>query len=118
VLDTGLLSSWQGVLPTGAHRHAICSRIRGGGGNLGWVSEQPHKWQQDQDSHGTHVTSTIIGYRLWTPSGPEEINGVASKATIIPVKVLNQNGSGWSSVIARGILHIADLKAGPLQNYP
>ncbi len=35
----------------------------GGGGNLGWVSEQPNKWQQDQDSHGTHVTSTIIGYR-------------------------------------------------------
>ncbi len=39
-------------------------------------------------------------------------------ATVIPVKVLNQNGSGWSSVIARGIVYVADLKAGPLANSP
>ena len=39
-------------------------------------------------------------------------------ATVIPVKVLNQNGSGWSSVIARGIIYMADLKAGPLAGYP
>jgi subtilisin family serine protease len=39
-------------------------------------------------------------------------------ATIIPVKVLNQNGSGWSSVIARGIVYIAELKAGPLAGSP
>ena len=34
------------------------------------------------------------------------------------VKVLNQNGSGWSSVVARGIVYVADLKAGPLKDYP
>jgi subtilisin family serine protease len=39
-------------------------------------------------------------------------------ATVIPVKVLNQNGSGWSSVIARGIVYVADLKAGPLAASP
>jgi subtilisin family serine protease len=39
-------------------------------------------------------------------------------ATIIPVKVLNQNGSGWSSVVARGITYVADLKAGPLADSP
>lgn len=33
---------------------------------------------------------------------------------MIPVKVLGQNGSGWSSVIAHGITHIAKLKEGPL----
>ncbi|MCU0522136.1 MAG: S8 family serine peptidase, partial [Anaerolineae bacterium] len=38
--------------------------------------------------------------------------------TVIPVKVLNQNGSGWSSVVARGITYVADLKAGPLADYP
>jgi len=120
VLDTGLLSSWQAYFPPERIATQHARAFGGGGGNLGWVSEQPHKWQQDQNSHGTHVTSTIIGYRLWTPTGPEEINGVASKATIIPVKVLNQNGSGWSSVIARGIVHIADLKdeGGPLQDNP
>jgi subtilisin family serine protease len=46
------------------------------------------------------------------------INGVAPMATVIPVKVLNQNGSGWSSVIARGIVYVADLKAGPLAGSP
>jgi subtilisin family serine protease len=39
-------------------------------------------------------------------------------ATVIPVKVLNQNGSGWSSVVARGIVYVADLKAGPLADHP
>jgi subtilisin family serine protease len=39
-------------------------------------------------------------------------------ATVIPVKVLNQNGSGWSSVVARGIVYVADLKAGPLAGSP
>ena len=39
-------------------------------------------------------------------------------ARVIPVKVLNQNGSGWSSTIARGIVYIADLKAGELAGHP
>jgi subtilisin family serine protease len=46
------------------------------------------------------------------------VNGVAPQATIIPVKVLNQNGSGWSSVVAAGITYIGNLKAGPLMNSP
>ena len=80
-----------------------------------FVSSQPNKWEHDQDSHGTHVTSTILGYsRGLSPA----INGVAPMATVIPVKVLNQNGSGWSSVIARGIVYVADLKAGSLADHP
>ena len=39
-------------------------------------------------------------------------------ATIIPVKVLNQNGSGWSSVVARGIQYVTELKKGPLADFP
>ncbi|MGC9521826.1 MAG: S8 family peptidase, partial [Anaerolineae bacterium] len=35
-----------------------------------------------------------------------------------PVKVLNQNGSGWSSVVARGIEYVGELKAGPLADHP
>ena len=81
---------------------------------MGNVSEQPNKWEHDQNSHGTHVTSTILGYNL--RGAP--VNGVAPLATVIPVKVLNQNGSGWSSVVARGITYVGDLKAGPLAEYP
>ena len=75
---------------------------------VGFVSTQPNKWESDTDSHGTHVTSTILGLQ----PARHPVNGVAPMATVIPVKVLNQNGSGWSSVVARGITYVADLKAG------
>jgi subtilisin family serine protease len=114
VLDTGLVDNWRYYFPAEriAVEYAIC--FGGGGGDNGNVSEPTNKWEHDQSSHGTHVTSTILGYNLLgTP-----VNGVAPMATVIPVKVLNQNGSGWSSVIARGIVYVADLKAGPLADHP
>ncbi len=114
VLDTGLLDSWRQYFPEERIATQFAKAFRGGGGENGNVSEPTNMWEHDQNSHGTHVTSTILGYSLrGTP-----VNGVAPLATIIPVKVLGQNGSGWSSVIARGIVYIADLKAGPLAGYP
>jgi len=114
VLDTGLLPTWRQYFPEEriAIEYAKC--FGGGGGEMGNVSEEPNKWEHDTISHGTHVTSTIIGYSL----GDIPINGVAPMATIIPVKVLNNNGHGWSSVVARGIEYIGDLKAGPLADSP
>lgn len=106
VLDTGLLDSWRQYFPEERIAEEYGISFGGGGGEQGWVSSQPEKWQHDQNSHGTHVTSTILGYQF----GVNKINGVAPMVTIIPVKVLNQNGSGWSSVIARGIMYVADLK--------
>ena len=122
VLDTGLLDSWRQVFPEEriAEEYAVAF---GGGGALdnGATPERPNVWEHDQYAHGTHVTSTILGYqyRLNPNTGlPNLINGVAPLATVIPVKVLNQNGSGWSSTVARGIVYIADLKAGPLAGHP
>lgn len=114
VLDTGLLDSWRQYFPQERIAVQYAKAFGGGGGDNGNVSEPTNKWEHDQNSHGTHVTSTILGYSL---SGTP-VNGVAPMATVIPVKVLNQNGSGWSSVIARGITYIADLKAGPLADFP
>lgn len=116
VLDTGLVSNWSYYFPVAriATEYAIC--FGGGGGENGNVSTPTNKWELDQNSHGTHVTSTILGYNLnGTP-----VNGVAPLATVIPVKVLNQNGSGWSSVVAAGIMYVGDLKkvGGPLHNSP
>lgn len=106
VLDTGLIDTWRQYFPEEriATEYAVC--FGGGGGDRGWVSTQPNKWEHDTNSHGTHVTSTILGYSFYgTP-----INGVAPMANVIPVKVLNQTGWGWSSVITRGILYVAFLK--------
>lgn len=107
VLDSGLLDTWKQYFPQQRIATSLARAFGGGGGNVGTVSSQPDKWAHDTVSHGTHVTSTIIGYSFFGTY----FNGVAPKATIIPVKVLNQNGSGWSSVIARGIVYVADLKA-------
>lgn len=114
VLDTGLVDVWRGYFPQERIAEEYAKSFGGGGGEVGNVSEQPNKWEHDQNSHGTHVTSTILGYNFLG----NQINGVAPMATVIPVKVLNQNGSGWSSTVARGIVYVADLKAGPLADHP
>lgn len=114
VLDTGLVKNWRQYFPEQRIAEEYARSFGGGGGEVGNVSEQPNKWEHDTNSHGTHVTSTIIGYSL----GGTPVNGVAPMATIIPVKVLNQNGSGWSSVVAAGITYVGGLKAGPLADSP
>ncbi|HEY5852112.1 MAG TPA: S8 family serine peptidase [Lysobacter sp.] len=108
VLDTGLLDSWRQYFPQERIAAEFAKAFNGGGGENGNVSEPPNKWEHDQNSHGTHVTSSILGYSL----NGVPINGTAPLVRIIPVKVLNQNGSGWSSVVAAGIVYVADLKAG------
>ncbi len=114
VLDTGLLKNWRAYFNESSVATEYAIAFGGGGGDQGTVSTQPNKWERDQDSHGTHVTSTILGFNQPTRS----INGVAPDAKVIPVKVLNQSGSGWSSVIAAGIVYVANLKRGPLSNSP
>jgi len=120
VLDTGLLDSWRQYFPQERIAEQYAIAFGGGGGEVGTVSTQPDKWEHDQNSHGTHVTSTILGYQYPTTDNPTRaFNGVAPMATVIPVKVLNQNGSGSSSVVARGIVYVADLKKdGKLGNNP
>jgi subtilisin family serine protease len=115
VLDTGLLESWRYYFPDERIAEEYARSFTGGGAlGMGKVATQPNKWERDVESHGTHVTSTILGYSL----NGTAINGVAPRATVIPVKVLNNGGSGWSSAIAEGIVYMADLKAGPLAGSP
>jgi len=114
VLDTGLVDVWRAYFPEERIAEEYATSFTGGGMEAGNVAEQPNKWEHDQNSHGTHVTSTILGYSLrGTP-----VNGVAPMATVIPVKVLNQNGSGWSSMIAQGITYVTDLKINELAGHP
>jgi subtilisin family serine protease len=120
VLDSGLLPEWRSLFPADRIDVGRARAFGGGGGERATVSSQPDKWERDVVGHGTAIASIIIGY-LITGSvtgvdGP--VNGVAPEATIIPVKVLNQNNSGNISTVARGIVYVADLKAGPLAEHP
>jgi subtilisin family serine protease len=114
VIDTGLLKNWRAYFNESSIATEYAIAFGGGGGDQGTVSTQPNKWERDQDSHGTHVASTILGFNQPTRT----LTGVAPDAKIIPVKVLGQNGSGWSSVVAAGIVYVANLKRGPLSSSP
>ena len=114
VLDTGLLDSWRQYFPQERIATQFATAFSGGGGEQGAVPTVPNQWEHDQNSHGTHVTSTILGYQF----GASRVNGVAPRATVIPVKVLGQSGSGWSSMIAAGIVYVTDLARGPLAGHP
>jgi serine protease len=61
----------------------------------------------DEDGHGTHVTGTIAE-RTGNHVG---LTGLASRAKIIPVRVLDSEGFGTARNIARGIRWAANHKA-------
>jgi subtilisin family serine protease len=68
------------------------------------------RWQgsaalaQDDQGHGTHVSGTVAAV---TGNGVG-VAGVAPAAKVLPVKVLDEDGSGSDSQVARGICFAAD----------
>src|SRR5690606_17709986 len=58
-------------------------------------------YPNDDHGHGTHVAGLAAGTR----------SGVAPKAKIMPIKVLNSNGQGDIATIAAGILYALDMGA-------
>ena len=60
----------------------------------------------DINGHGTHVAGTIAAERNGFGT-----TGVAYDATILPVKVLGDNGSGSPNAIAAGIRYAVDVGA-------
>jgi serine protease len=58
----------------------------------------------DDQGHGTHVAGTIAQ----TTNNGIGVAGIAPEATILPVKVLDRNGSGQAAWVAAGIDWAAD----------
>jgi len=58
----------------------------------------------DDGAHGTHVCGTVAQ----STNNNLGCAGVAFNCTIMPIKVLDQNGSGYMSDIADGIYYAAD----------
>ncbi len=64
----------------------------------GWDFYNHDPYPIDDNGHGTHVAGLAAGV----------IGGVAPKAKILPVKVLNSRGSGDLATIAAGVLYAID----------
>jgi subtilisin family serine protease len=114
VIDSGLPFNWRAYLPEERIAIEFARGFSGGGGERGTVSSQPETWERDTLGHGLAVTSVILGFRynLSDPSLAPTFNGVAPKATIIPVKCFREPGSARNSVLARAIVYVTDLKVG------
>ena len=78
VVDTGVLAS-----------HAeFAGRI-----TAGWTAVADGRGSGDCNGHGTHVAGTVAGTTY----------GVAKGATVVPVRVLDCNGSGYNSDVVAGL---------------
>jgi subtilisin family serine protease len=149
VLDTGLVPNWSDYLPkdriatklgTGFFQ-PVSFKAKNDVCGLGVTVGQLHQTGfigSNSSSHGTHVTSTIIGYNYRSntdlaagfPLPPIYVRGIAPDVTIIPVKVLGDYqvpalpkcgagmpaqvaNFGTDEMVAAGINYVAGLaKAG------
>ncbi|MFN6537120.1 MAG: S8 family peptidase [Nostoc sp. EkiNYC01] len=71
--------------------------------NYGWNFSGNNNNTLDGNGHGTHVSGTIAG-----ENNNYGVTGIAYDAKIMPVKVLNDSGSGSYSSIAKGIRYAVD----------
>ncbi|TFH93190.1 S8 family serine peptidase [Vibrio ouci] len=61
----------------------------------------------DRHGHGTHVAGTIAAI-----DNSIDVVGVAAGATVVPIKVLNRNGSGTTSGVIAGVDYVAGAAGG------
>jgi len=143
VLDTGLAPNWKDYFPVD---HIATNLGKGFKENIVWNQETQKfvesgtvyeiSWIGSTGStHGTHVTSTILGYNYYAPADaaaglplkPVFVKGIAPDVTIIPVRVLADYTIGKSHTdpvdytdqkfvmgtdraVAAGIRYATDLK--------
>jgi subtilisin family serine protease len=124
VLDTGLLSTWPQYFPQERIAEEYAATVVGGGaadrGRV--VVLRGEQWANDVCAHGTHVTSTILGYRF--PGA--NFQGTAPEATVIPVRFKARHSSNtrpfgcswYGSQSAAGLIYYGVLKRDELGSAP
>src|SRR3954453_3665880 len=71
----------------------------------GWDFVSEDNNPQDGNGHGTHVSGTIAALS----DNHTGLVGVAPEAKVLPVRALDDNGSGWMSDIAAGFAYAGNL---------
>lgn len=90
------------VVDTGVdYNHEDLSAVNA---SLGWDFVNNDADPMDDNGHGTHVAGTVAA----TVNNGKGVVGVAPGITIMPLKVLDSNGSGRISDIANAITYAAD----------
>lgn len=119
IIDTGLPHNWREYFPEERIAAQFARSFSGGGGDHGNVSEQPNRWERDTLGHGAAVTSSILGFDYL---GIQSFNGVAPKATVIPIKGFGNNSNTtqlWASVLTHALVYLTNLKVhGELGSAP
>ncbi|GAA2082759.1 hypothetical protein GCM10009801_42740 [Streptomyces albiaxialis] len=88
------------VLDTGVR---IGHKDFGGRASYGFNAFDGSKKANDKQGHGTHVAGTVAGGKY----------GVAKKAKVVAVKILNDNGSGTTESAVAGIDWVTKNHKGP-----
>lgn len=97
-ITTGSSAVKIAVLDTGIdHNHPNLANITDESQGASFVGGNT----MDVQGHGTHVAGTIASYG--------SVSGVMQNATLVPVKVLGDDGSGSMYGITQGILYAADI---------
>jgi subtilisin family serine protease len=73
----------------------------------GWDFVSEDNTPQDGNGHGTHVAGTIAA----SGENSAGVIGVAPQARVLPVRALDNNGSGWMSDIAAAFAYAGDMGA-------
>ncbi len=107
---TGSNVAW--VIDTGIDLDHEDLKVDASRGFNAFTTGRDGKSLDDGNGHGSHVAGTIAAI-----DNEVGVIGVAAGATVIPVKVLNSNGSGSYSGVIAGVDHVgAKGKSGDVAN--
>ncbi|HKQ74509.1 MAG TPA: S8/S53 family peptidase [Blastocatellia bacterium] len=123
LIDTGLVPAWRSHLPKQrvniGYARAFSEADRQGKG-LGPGGS--HAWETDPSSHGTFLAGMILGFDVndpvYPPGAQGPVEGSAPAATLIPIRITNDEVFSTSSIVSRAIVYAASLKERSLSNHP